>query len=111
MNRDKILSMEAGRELDALIAEKVLGYRWNRQHLAYQKSPVEWVFNLPGYSTNISAAWKVVMAFDSKGLVVSLDNEGEGWNCCIGDRYIEGQESPELAICRAALLAVMIKED
>lgn len=62
--------MKAGRELDMLVAEKVLG--WKRGH-RYANGNGEWIFpedgprhfrtdwdGTPGFSTNIAAAWIVV---------------------------------------------------
>lgn len=57
--------MEAGREMDALVAEKVMG--WEKVH----NNPVVWgdswygidgdaLMRLPHYSTDIAAAWQVV---------------------------------------------------
>lgn len=69
-------TMQAGRELDALIAEKVMGWPPKPAHAGWQGDVVpsladpkwvqagpdrgwEMVF-LPNYSTDIAAAWKVV---------------------------------------------------
>lgn len=63
------IAMEAGRELDALIAEKVMGWSYK----PYYNGGGEWVKDgrkvafggfdggsLPRYSTDIAAAWLVV---------------------------------------------------
>lgn len=54
--------MKPGRELDALIAEKVM--RWNREHDECGLPPGVYgsdnIQPFPHYSTDISAAWEVV---------------------------------------------------
>ena len=58
--------MKAGRELDALVAEKVMGWTWDGKTAwsptgsrlwMVRKDPYWW---LPYYSTDIAAAWEVV---------------------------------------------------
>ena len=55
--------MKAGRELDAMIADKVMG--WTEQ--PYSRPPSHWqdeegytILTLPNFSTDIAAAWQVV---------------------------------------------------
>ena len=68
MTRDEILKLEAGRELDALVAEKVMGLLVTNHGTAkiiYGKVEVdgkEHVTFSPvrPYSTDIAAAWEVV---------------------------------------------------
>ena len=121
MTREEILNMPAGREMDALVAEKVMGAD-TKQY--YRLDGIPWhKHDLPAYSTEIDAAWKVI-----KGLEYN-------WNLCrdvgkcgsdyetAGDmnyRFIytapgmpmEGitADTAPLAICRAALLAVIGRE-
>lgn len=85
------MSIEAGRELDALIAEKVFGCRvlWQSASVhgpycgclckdGYKKGPhgdpAAFDEDLPYYSTDISAAWLVVERMRSSK-----------WNFCIVD--------------------------
>ena len=119
------MKVQAGGELDALIAEKVMG-------LSLQPEPIEPMFGytildtslIPKpYSTFIAAAWEVVEKLRSMkqyghGFRVEwTDSElwVAGW-VVVGDRgqdelsmvnYAEGDTAP-LAICRAALKAVNI---
>ena len=60
---------EAGRELDALVAEKVMGFAVRRGTLEYDGSVSVWMvfddgsggtLNPVPYSTDIAAAWQVV---------------------------------------------------
>jgi hypothetical protein len=121
MTRDEILKMEAGREMDALIhwlffiTNKDDGYsHWkeNTQLIIYY------------YSIDIAAAWKVVEKVtdvDSETNKFRIDKlEWAGpWQAMFVDEYYnitngkEGKcfdviaDTAPLAICRAALLAVM----
>ena len=94
MTRDEITNMPAGRELDALVAEKVMGWYPNATW-----SP----------STDIASAWQVINILISlrkrPRLMFVAENE---WKVYfdIGDAEAYGSIA-SLAICRAALLAVM----
>lgn len=66
--RDKILAMEAGRELDGLIAEKVFGLRIDERKTgswAVWDENGKWEWMKP-YSTDISAAWEIIKNFKQK---------------------------------------------
>jgi len=94
--------MEAGRELDALIAEKVMGLR-----VEWQSGEPMWVGkDLPGspyvlgdglyghtvhnYTTEIREAWKVLDRFNELGMVVVvgskrfIDSRNLVWYALIG---------------------------
>ena len=103
--------MEAGRELDALIAEKVMGFRKHHAHGYLRNAPGE----EPHYSTNIADAWEVVerlvstpgpngdhhsVQVDYSGGAVVVIDENEDWQVSA----IAG--TVPLAICLAALKAV-----
>lgn len=73
LTREQILAMEPGAELDALVAERVFGEEvvWNPDRTDAQIAmgarcdddgvPFDFDFEqMPPYSTDISAAWKVV---------------------------------------------------
>ena len=112
MTRDEILSMPAGREMDVLIAEKVMGWKTGERGV----NAGYWVndkgkevhFKDTWYpSADVTVAWEVVEKF--KG--ISLRCHGKFWFC---DFDVEGKDyeysqslTAPLAICRAALLAVM----
>lgn len=114
--------MTSGRELDALIAEKVMGwivahssegfYRWKPKP-DNPNSYSEWQEGLPHYSTNIADAWHVVEKLKEYGNVVevkcfrsgSVDVQVRGGN--INDiRGAGNADTAPLAICLAALKAV-----
>ena len=121
MTRDEILNMPAGREMDALI-EKFIVKRFYTFHNEY-----------PDYSTNINNAWEVVeIILDLLSTPGQYGGERTGrcalyinrtrsldFNTAWYQVYFARQggkdkvaefsmgESAPLAICRAALLAVM----
>jgi len=140
MTRDEILNMPAGREMDALVAEKVMGWinvektTWSNfradgtrfgggEELRgtppnhYDINPV--MYPVKNYSTDIAAAWQVVekmqaahewyFHFGNKLYIFNIvDDNGEPEE----DHRItlvahNTSHTAPLAICRAALLAVM----
>ena len=117
--------LQAGRELDALIAEKVMGWTSVAMAGLFTQFPAIALCGLPPgaqlnadlqvvprYSTQIAAAWQVVEKFKmtitpnnchphikAKWCVdVELKGSHELW--------LAGAETAPLAICRAALRAV-----
>lgn len=91
--------LQAGRELDRLVAEKIMGWKWvlcqrqgdpasyrcleSPEHIAEFHLPladlevavapvVPHALSLPRYSTNIAAAWEVVEFLALKNIVVCL---------------------------------------
>lgn len=126
-------SWEPGRELDALISEKVFGrtvIRISKEEAldlmalrSYQSASgrMEMIQTLlmgvdsetreppPHYSTDIAAAWEVVEKLNPKEDEFRLVNfRGQGWECTFrffrGDRE-EGETVPH-SICLAALKAI-----
>jgi len=114
--------MNPGRELDALVAEKVMGAKitfgidYSRQNIKL----FDGCGKPPTYSTTIHAAWKVVeklrhrnFSFTSHndvGMSGSASTPGKGWMAVF---HIEGgpmdytyADTAPLAICKAALKAV-----
>lgn len=102
--------MNAGRELDALVAEKVMGFRHHPAMPGYDEM---WFMSdggsidLPNYSTDIAAAWQVV-----EKLRLGIAPMGDGkWGVAMRDQPVNSikdltiNESAPLAICLAALKA------
>ncbi len=94
--------MRPGRELDALIAEEVMG---DKRLPAVR----------PGYSTNISSAWRVVERLRDlhpDGWVNLMVGVGDGWHVSVStgdqERGANASTAPH-AICLAAL-AVLEEE-
>ena len=115
MTRDEILNMEAGREMDALIAEKVMGLRVIRADWEPHNRGIKFD-DFGNYSQDIAAAWEVV---EKLRLTITpnhcypvvkarwcVDTELKGKN----DIWLVGAETAPLAICKAALLAVIVME-
>lgn len=131
MTREDIEKLEAGPELDAIIAEKVMGLRpckftmiasiaggpdyWKCQHEhPFKCYPIDPNGPRTKYSENISAAWQVVEKMSKKGYGIVIE---EILPKKVSVYFIKRSgelpgfqgkaEKVELAICRAALLAVM----
>ena len=128
--------MTAGRECDALVAEKVMGYTLSELSLpAYPKYKLfdiesgefsGYVKEVPHYSTDIAAAWEVVKRMPipfklEKCWEKAYQIGPEGWSACwCTDADCEGcnensrctngddawAETAPLAICGAALKAL-----
>ena len=130
MTRDEVLALKPGRESDALIAEKVMGWKIRREIvLTYGSNPlatfrtlytvtdgrgIDWSptydldgVDLPRYSTDIGAAWEVVEKVDIVEISKSYRAGGEWyWSVFVNGNCTYAKSVPE-AICKAALLAVM----
>jgi hypothetical protein len=112
--------MTAGRELDALIAEKVMGWR-KRGNTDYghlippgevEEDRVVWPY--PCYSTEIEAAWELVEKMLAEyGQEVRLVRfAGHGWSAEFlglagNPAFCTGTSAPH-AICLAALAATRV---
>jgi hypothetical protein len=131
MTRDEILKLEAGREMDALIAEKVMGWErreWNHTTGVFfwfdtqkqtgsgwleRDAPNDWNGYLFRPSEDIAAANEVVNKFDVFEIQKYKDCIGTTFYYAYANSIEEmGEVSSTfpLAICRAALLAVMETE-
>lgn len=131
--------MPAGRELDALVAEKVMGRRWftfirdsylldpgAAASICFRGSSwtegkhAQWdsecgiltdlkFQRVPDYSTDIAAAWEVVLKMCADGTPPTLNAVFGGWHCSFRGHYATIKNDPRsapLAICSAALMAV-----
>lgn len=122
MNIDE---MQAGREMDALIAEKIFGLKveWEIEYLGEQIPSSKQLADkydengiLPLYSTDIAAAWEVVEGVREKFNLLmnvhpySLVAANGGYRVSVNDLHIEldytTADTAPLAICRAALKAL-----
>lgn len=135
MDKNGIFKLEANPDTDALIAEKVMGLTISNKNL-FDEPGIFVVYNTGNtiichspkkYTSNISAAWEVVEKLKSQGW--SIDIQWDNWNELpddppveyiwhVGLNYytndakdfrsaVDEAETAPLAICRAALLAVM----
>ena len=125
--------MPAGREMDVLIAENIMGYTLSELSLpAYPKYKLfdsGYVKEVPHYSTDIAAAWEVVERMPipfklEKCWEKAYQIGPEGWSACwCTDADCEGcnensrctngddawAETAPLAICRCALKVAGVK--
>lgn len=114
--------MDVGRELDAAVAERVMGYTLDYEFadLNFNGAPCvkelrdqydEWGL-LPAYSTDIAAAWLVVEKLAAQGLRLSLDAFGGDpwWAEFADEKWERGAQATaptaSEAICRVALAAM-----
>lgn len=116
--------MRAGRDLDALVAEKVMGT--DVGDIFYDATHQEIMPSVPSYSTDMAAAWQVVEHLLAKGRPLALQAPGSydmneeyhqftrwmaGFSGGVGfTEEVEADTAP-LAICLAALKAVGVKLD
>jgi hypothetical protein len=131
--KNKILAMVTGRELDAFVAEKVFGLEcfadkqvwvgsgmphmqyWSGavHYPAYWNSDHEQALSIPDYSDDIAAAWEVIEEMRIKGFAIVLQRQGDYfapddlWECQFGHKPMAKDESAQVAICKAALLAMI----
>lgn len=113
---DSSANLSAGRELDALIAEKIFGLILKDRFTGEEKPitsgmalrHMEKWHNIPYYSTDIAAAWTVVEKIKSKDRAIFFElvnSVNYKWECQIGGGNAEADTAPH-AICLAALKAV-----
>lgn len=109
--------MAPGRELDALVAEKVMGALNLRITVADWEEDMVlgngdiWRTRVPDYSTSISAAWQVVEKLDfcvvSRGGTVAKEMGGWEVDCEMNGQHRRAfAATAPHAICLAALKAV-----
>lgn len=113
------MSMKPGRELDALIAEKVMGlavlngqiFRYDK---SYEKGDIATAVGcpIPSYSTDMAAAWEVVEKLEGINIFKDYPEKNE-WHVSFlmcddfgCDDLCTSSNSAPHAICLAALKAV-----
>jgi hypothetical protein len=133
MTRDEILNMPAGREMDALVAEKVMSISiyWQDEYYAeqegwsrkqtykttrklYRHSTAVRKLDVAYYSTNISASREIAKEMSAKGFWCYINLLSS--QCRVTFEFVKnrkqyiaygGINEEPLAVCRAALLAVL----
>lgn len=110
---------KAGRELDALIAEKVMGWRFMSRPVepllpplvdgAIRAEDLRWrdsggFFVVPPYSTDIAAAWELLNKIHPYAL--SIGYQDNCWLVSASRKLLATADTAPLAICLAALKAV-----
>lgn len=122
-------AMIAGRELDALVAEKVMEWIFHPMQLmgmpptmskefwTYRDGEsIHHVYDLPPYSTSIAAAWEVLEKLHGQKdycqdtlLACGVEKTQYGYECLltgVDGEWHETADTAPLAICLAALKAV-----
>jgi hypothetical protein len=109
--KEKISAMMAGREMDRLVADKLMSLNLVNLNGHVMNFTGRLYYEIPNYSTDISAAWEVVERYKEKFNICTYmkDEEGfeDGWIVKFGESGVMGIEAAPEAICKAALLAVM----
>lgn len=117
---DMTTTLEAGHELDALIAEKVMGWSNVRRDanggtaMGHAPWAPEWGNYVDSYSTNMAAAWEVVEKMEKRGWDGMVRVVSDGYVARFESLHGESFASVDpregtaaLAICRAALAAII----
>lgn len=124
-------TMPAGRELDALVAERVMG--WTREECIIDGQSLGLWFRKPGttgerglfsrcphYSTDIKDAWQTMERLSLNWANVELEIHpkeplANRYLCYVSDNQSVGflavSHTPELAMCHAALKAMEATSD
>ncbi len=122
-----ILNMPAGPEMDALVAKEVMGYSVDFEEWASGNGDSKRVWfitsddnqpnrsKIPKFSTDINDAWKIGKKMRDSGNALSLQHRNMVenapgtaiWTAWFGRANdLAWATTPQLAICRAALLAI-----
>jgi hypothetical protein len=119
MTREEILKMEAGPEMDALVATRVMGWRLHPHKTGWviPETPEAWnAYRKRGDwnpSTDIKDTWVVTEKLMAEELTPCIwaekvDCIGWMWRCLLNHNYADVlAKTVPLAICRAALLATL----
>ena len=122
MTHIEIGAMQAGRELDALVAEKVMGWGGVREGYSEGSAELRFIgkppngmdskYPVPMYSTDIAAAWEVLekikavnlekftgLDFPDECFVVAWDRSSKDWEA--GFHSIDGYDAGWVSDCRS----------
>jgi len=126
--RNEIMQLNAGREIDLLVAEQVMGWvletdeaklRQLSRYVAREegrrwwRSPEGgWHCDPPSFSSDMRDGWKVVERMKTSGKLLSLVQDVYGNKITFGGPNAAGpdyivEKSVLLGICKAALLATI----
>jgi hypothetical protein len=124
-----IEELMAGPEMDALVAERVMGWhrvlgsfagthRWHPDAVSLAAPiPADWPIRpttdevtyfggIPAYSTDSTVTWSVVQRMRELGHGVAISDGDHCWHVRFGSRFDGVAKTFELAVCRAAIAAV-----
>lgn len=97
ISQKEILKMQSGIDMDALVAVKIMGID--------VKHDWHWKHTTKNYSDDISAAFEVAEKIGGLHLM-EFTAINHKWRAAFKENIAEAETAP-LAICRAALLAVV----
>ena len=98
--------MKAGRELDALVAEKVFKMTvWFDEEGEPIGQGIALRVEIPHFSTKIESAWIVVEKMNCHYIIASAEDSKESWVHFGNEENAVIEETP-LAICLSALLTL-----
>ena len=120
MNKEEILAMKAGKELNIRVAETVMERRHTQDEtFGDMEIDRQMVYSpLQPYSEDISAAWQVMEQMKGYNPRIAFDTHSQKWEATFNIReanftcpVVLADTAPE-AICKAALLALLeVKHD
>jgi hypothetical protein len=106
MNKQEILNLKAGNELDSLVREVVI------EGLAEENEGCTGSM-VENYSTDASTMWNIINIFVKRDFTYTITNNSNYEHSCIFDsikshkRYIAHSENLAEAVCKAALMAAL----
>jgi hypothetical protein len=112
-------TMPAGKDMDVLIAEKVMGWKlawgdWTHWDTT-PDAPERCIGFLPSFSSEIEDAWQVMEKMRLSIVPISIAPIGKGWmaskNSYFADHETCHAATASLAICRAALKVVGVPSE
>ena len=111
MNKEEILNLKPGRDMDALIAEYV--FKWGKDKIYHELKMVRHDLSyLPYYSINIRSAWTVIEKLVEQGEFINIMPTADGYNIQYDyEREIINAKTASEAICKVALLIILDKEN
>jgi len=120
MNKEEILAMKPGKELNIKIAEEVMGATYAQDEIfgdveSYGRGAFS---TLQPYSEDISATWQVVERLKGYNPRIEFDTYSQKWEATFSVKeahftcpVVSATTAPE-AICKAALLTLLeVKHD
>jgi len=125
VSRKEVAQLSAGREMDTLVAEQVMGWQketdeaelkrldkyfsYREGRIWWRKPEGGWYYEPSAFSSDLTAAWQVVERMNSRGLTLFLFQSLEGIHVAFDEsRAVDPdyiiKKSVARAICEAALL-------
>jgi len=109
MNKEIILNLKPGRDMDALIAEYI--FKWGKDKIYHELKMVRPDLSyLPYYSTSIGNAWTVIEKLVEQGEFINIIPTADSYNVEYDyEREILNAKTAPEAICKVALLIILKK--